>query len=38
VGVVVGDLVGACIAVTLISLVRGIPNKAEVRAAEGSLQ
>jgi aquaporin Z len=35
---VVGDLVGACIAVALINLVRGMPNKAEIRAAEGSLQ
>jgi len=35
---VVGDLVGACIAVTLINVVRGMPNKAEIRAAEGSLQ
>src|SRR5215469_8036001 len=35
---VVGDLVGVCIAVTLINVVRGMPNKAEIRAAEGSLQ
>jgi aquaporin Z len=33
---VVGDLVGAAIAVLLISLVRGLPNKAEIRAAEGT--
>jgi aquaporin Z len=35
---VAGDLAGACIAVTFINLVRGLPNKAEIRAAEGSIQ
>jgi aquaporin Z len=33
---VVGDLAGAAIAVMLINLVRGLPDKAEIRAAEGS--
>jgi aquaporin Z len=33
---VAGDLAGAAIAVLLINLVRGIPDKAEIRAAEGS--
>jgi aquaporin Z len=35
---VVGDLAGAVIAVLLINLVRGMPDKAEIRAAEGSLR
>lgn len=35
---VVGDFIGACIAVAFINLVRGLPNKAEIRAAEGSIQ
>jgi aquaporin Z len=33
---VVGDIAGATIAVLFINLVRGLPNKAEIRAAEGS--
>lgn len=32
---VVGDLIGAAIAVALIGLVRGLPDKAEIKAAEG---
>jgi aquaporin Z len=35
---VVGDLIGAAIAVLLINLVRGLPDKAEIRAAEGTLR
>jgi aquaporin Z len=34
---VFGDLIGAAIAVLLINLVRGLPGKAEVKAAEGTL-
>ncbi len=34
---VFGDLIGACIAVALIALVRGMPDKAERKAAEGGL-
>jgi aquaporin Z len=33
---VAGDLAGATIAVLIINLVRGLPDKAEIRAAEGS--
>jgi aquaporin Z len=35
---VAGDLAGATIAVLLINLVRGLPNKSELKAAEGSLR
>ena len=31
-----GDLIGAAIAVALIGLVRGLPDKAEISAAEGA--
>ena len=34
---VFGDLIGAAIAVLLINLVRGLPGKAEIKAAEGTL-
>jgi len=34
-GVPIGDTLGAAIAVALIGLVRGQPDKAEVTAAEG---
>jgi aquaporin Z len=33
---VFGDLIGACIAVAFIALVRGMPNKAERATAQGS--
>ncbi|MDR2987224.1 MAG: aquaporin [Nocardiopsaceae bacterium] len=33
-----GDLAGACIAVIFINLVRGLPNRAEIRAAEGAVE
>jgi hypothetical protein len=32
---VIGDLIGAAIAVVIITLVRGMPDKAEREAAEG---
>ena len=35
---VFGDLIGAAIAVCLIGLVRGLPDKAETQAAEGDLR
>jgi aquaporin Z len=35
---VLGDLIGAAIAVCLIGLVRGLPDKAETQAAEGDLR
>ena len=32
---VFGDLIGAAVAVVIIILVRGVPDKAEIEAAEG---